>query len=176
MNTTLDTVSTLVSLSFVEALKAHAKCGESFSHHQLAVNDRTRLDCLVATLTVEGSQLNGFLELFLQTDCIDTRFLFDATELVNQIAGRLSNQLYQHGINVHLNPPSLTRCYLFEEKQNFDDRFIFLTTCLESTLCLKSVLGPASQLFSGQELEIQETKQYSLEGSLTLFEPTENDS
>jgi hypothetical protein len=170
MDSKVDLISELIYSSFAEALQSQQKGGSACSHQKLVVNERSMGDSIVATLIIEGEGLNGFLELFLQDNIGDPRMLFDAAELVNQIAGRFSNQLYQYGFNVRLTPPKISRCLLFEDRQIFDDRLIFLTTCDESKLSLKTVLGPIIQLHGSMEGLKERKKEYVKEGSLMFFD------
>ncbi len=78
-------------------------------------------DSIVALLVFDGPELQGFLQLFLLEDCADPIALYDAGELVNQVAGRFSNRLYNCGFNIRTSTSRIVRSGAFEAQRDMSD-------------------------------------------------------
>jgi hypothetical protein len=119
MSRSMELISEIIMDSFTGVLNLQQlEMGECDHLRLVAVSDGCS-NSLVALLEFNGPELQGFFQLFLSEDCVDPIVLYDAGELVNQIAGRFSNRLYNCGFSIRMNPPRIVRSSVFEAQNSY---------------------------------------------------------
>jgi hypothetical protein len=144
----LDCISGIIVESFAATLgDVYLRDEFQPSDHRVlsAVKDTTS-QAMVAIIELSDGKLSLLLELFMQADeCTDVLQMYNAMELVNQMAGRMSNQMYKLGMFFRLTPPHVMRSGEFESKRSFDNFKVFMTESYVGWR-LKTIMGPMDQL------------------------------
>jgi hypothetical protein len=170
MNPAIEFISEIVLDSFTAVLSSQLLEPGACEHRRLVASYDGFDDNKVGLLEFNSPELQGFLQLFLPEECVDPVSLYDAGELVNQMAGRLSNRLYNYGFSIKTTTPRIIRSSVFEAQRDLSDAEIFLTSSSKQGLQLKTVIGPVGIVEQLAD-RFSERKRAALrEGAMVLFD------
>jgi hypothetical protein len=109
MSRSIELISQIIVESFRGVLCSHLSEPGECVHRRILSTEETSLDNKVALIEFEGPELRGFLQLFLMEEFVDPVILYDAGEFLNQVAGRMSNRLYDYGFYIKNTTPRIVR-------------------------------------------------------------------
>lgn len=177
MSRSLELISEIIIDSFRGVLSAHVPdAGECRHRRVLSVEDSGGNETKVALVEFNGPELRGFLQLFLIEEFVDPILLYDdAGEFLNQVAGRLSNRLYDYGFDITNTTPRIVRSDNSDYQKCIPDSEIFYTTDSLNEFKIKTVIGPVNVLEQLAERRSIRKNSALKEGSMLFFDSTERE-
>ncbi len=164
----LDKIEQALSEALSGALKVNGFMEDGESKQSSEKSGFTCPEEIVAAMTMKGGDLHGTFQLSIGLDYGELERISAVLELLNQIVGRFSNELYRHGVRLELSPPVVTKQGRFERLNSVSNALCFKVESKELICSLKAVLGPKESLLEMSGSYRKED--VSEEGSLTFFD------
>jgi CheY-specific phosphatase CheX len=163
----IDAFERAVIVAFSESLVSNDLDPGEVKVKELECYDDSNRHTIVALMKVTDGDIKGFFQLSIKSLTGDLDELSILLEALNQIAGRLSNQLYRQGVKLELSPPTAMQLGRLKKLVKEPEDALSLKV-VSSNLdgWLKLVLGPKQLMMS---LEDRDNKMQVLKEETLIF-------